>query len=210
MKLATRACLVSVLLMAAGSASAIPVNLDFSTLGFAEGQSLEGATLGGTATFTSENSTLTYTNDFGAGIRTSGGSSWDVIINFASAIDSISVRGGDGAGDFDRFSVSLFAFGTNAALGTFSTPLFGGPAEPEWYTLALSGLGLIGRAVIDIGNAGTLPGTGAGQGGVILTDVNFNTAPVSVPEPMSTSLLVLGLAALAAARRGARRSAVTL
>lgn len=209
MKLAKRACLVSVLLMGAGSASAIPVNLDFSTLGFSEGQSVEGATLGGIATFTSENSTLTYTNDFGAGLRTSGGSSWDVIINFASAIDSISVRGGDGAGDFDAFSLTAFAFGTNALLGTLASPSFGGAAEPEWYTLALSGLGLIGRVVIDIGNSGTLPGTGAGQGGIILTDVNFNTAVTPVPEPVTTSLLLLGLTALVAVRRGARRPAVT-
>lgn len=168
--------------IAPSSALAIPVNIDFSTLGLAEGQSYEGQTYD-IATFTSENASLTYTNDFGAGLRTSEGSSWDVYVNFAAPVSSISVRAGDGAGDNDAFALSVYAFGTDAFLGTFSTPLFGGAAEPEWYTLNLSGLGLIGRVVFDPGNSGVLPGTGIGNGGVIITDLNFDTAEATVPEP---------------------------
>ena len=193
--------------LALGAALLVPshaqaVSIDFSALGLSEGQSYENTTYD-IAKFTSENSSLTYTNSYGAGLRTSGGSAWDVYVNFAAPIGSISVRAGDGAGDSDAFSLSLYEFGTNNFLGTFSSPVFGGSHEPEWYTLTVSGVGLIGRVVFDPGNAGVLPGIGSNDGGVIITDLNFETAGGAVPEP--GGLMAAGLLAAVLLGRKAKR-----
>jgi hypothetical protein len=184
-----------VVLLCAAMADAAPIVIDFSTLGLAEGQSVEGTTISG-ATLTSELGNLEYTNGYGAGIYDPLAGVGDVYVAFAGGVSSVSVRGGDGAGDTDAFAISAYA------LGTFNTPVFGGANEPEWYTLTVSGLGAIGRIVIDPGNAGTLPGNSAGVGGVVVTDLNFDTA--AVPEPATLALFGFGLAA--AVRRRSRRS----
>lgn len=183
----------------ASAAQAAPVSIQFSTRGLSEAQSVEGSTFSG-ATFTSEAGDLHYTNSYGQGIFAGPGADSDVFISFAGSVDSVTVRAGDGAGDNDAFAISVYAFGTNAFLGTFSTPVFGGVNEPQWETLTVSGLGPIGKIVFDPGNAGHLPGQLGALGGVVITDLNFDTSRNHVPEPTSLALVGLGVASLAGLR----------
>jgi hypothetical protein len=179
---------------------AAPVNIDFSALGLAEGQSVEGSTFSG-ATFTSQQGNLSYTGSYGAGIANLPAGDSDIVVSFAGGVTSVSVRAGDGAGDDDAFSISAYALGSGTFLGTFNSPVFGGANEPEWYTLTVSGLGLIGQIVFDPGNSGVLPGVLGGLGGVIITDLNFDAGGNDVPEPASLGLLALGLVGMAGLRR---------
>jgi hypothetical protein len=174
-----------------GATNAASYVYDFSAMGFADGQVLEGMTLDA-ATFTSETSDLRYYTDYGAGIAAGFGAAGDIYIQFAAPVNGLSFRAGDGAGDNDAYAVTLYAFGTDALIGTFSTPVFGGINEPEWYTLNIAA-GNVGRLVFDPGNGGVLPGTKEGLGGVIITDMSYNTTTGQVPDASST-LLLLGMA----------------
>ena len=102
---------------------------DFSTFS-AEGQSYQGATLG-VMTLSSSNGTLIYTNNYGGGLYDGFGAASDITLTFSSAVSSISLRAGDGAGDLDAFGLLIYEFGTNNLLGSFYSPQFGGPNEPE-------------------------------------------------------------------------------
>jgi hypothetical protein len=155
------------------SANASATVINFASLGLAEGQSVQGSTFSG-VTFTGQSGTLIYTGAYGAGLYDGFGAANDITLSFSSGVSSLSLRAGDGGGDLDAFGVSLYEFGTSNFLGYFTTPQFGGPSEPEWYTLNLAGLGLIGKAVFDPGNSGVLPGSASGAGGVILTTVSFD------------------------------------
>ena len=181
------------------SASALPYSYDFSTFAV-EGQSFEGATLG-VMTLTSQSGDLKYTNSYGGGIagNIAGGAAADINLAFSTPISQIAVRGGDGSGDSDAFSLYLYEFATNNLLGRFDTPVFGGANEPEWYTLSVP-FANIGRVVIDPGNSGILPGVWPGSGGVVVTDINYTTG-ASVPEPYTLLLLGSGLIGLVAVRK---------
>ena len=178
---------------AAGLCTVAPVAMaqayDFSNFA-ANGQSFQGATLG-LMTLSSENGTLIYTDNYGGGIFDGAGGASDITLTFSSAVSSVTVRAGDGAGDDDAFGLLVYEYGSNALLGSFYSPVFGGANEPEWYTLTVSGLGNIGRVVIDPCNSGVCPGTSGAFGGVAVTDINLVAA--SVPEPSTYMLMVAGL-----------------
>lgn len=173
---------------------------DFSSMGFTDGQNLEGMNLG-VATFTSETSTLMYQANYGAGIGTgpTWGNAGDIYIEFSSPVSDLSFRGGDGAGDYDAFAVALYEFATGNHLGTWSTPTFGGLSEPEWYTLNIPASN-VGRLVFDPGNAGALPGTNYLHGGVVITDMGFSVVPV--PGAALLGALGLGYSTWRLRRRG--------
>jgi hypothetical protein len=198
MKKLAMSALLGAVVLASANASATVIN--FGSLGLAEGQSVQGSTFSG-VTFTGQAGTLIYTGAYGAGIYDGFGGANDITLSFSSGVSSLSLRAGDGGGDLDAFGVSLYEFGTSNFLGYFTTPQFGGPSEPEWYTLNLAGLGLIGKAVFDPGNSGVLPGSASGNGGVILTTVSFDEHVSTVPIPGTLALALLGLAGLASARR---------
>lgn len=175
------------------------VYFDFSTMGFTDGQNLEGMTQD-IATFTSETGDLRYYAAYGAGIGTgyNWGGAADTYIAFSQPVSGLSFTGGDGAGDNDAFAVTLYQFGTNNLLGTWNTPVFGGSNEPEWYTLNVAAAN-IGRVVFDPGNSGVLPGFKEGSGGLIITEMGFQASPV--PLPSALLLFGSGLAGLLAWRR---------
>jgi len=172
------------------AAPAMAQSYNFASIS-SQGQNYQNATLG-PMTLSSENGTLIYTSAYGGGLYDNNGASSDITLTFSSAVSSIAVRAGDGAGDLDAFGLIAYEFGTNNLLGSFYTPQFGGPNEPEWYTLTLSGIGNIGRVVVDPCNSGVCPGTLAGLGGVVVTDINLNVAP-AVPEPSTYALMIGGL-----------------
>lgn len=173
------------------------VYFDFSTMGFFDGQNLEGSTLD-VATFTSETVNLRYYSNYGGGIGAgNSGATGDTYIAFSQPVSGLSFTGGDGAGDNDAFAVTLYAFGTNNLLGTWNTPLFGGSNEPEWYTLNVVATN-VGRVVFDPGNSGVLPGSKDNTGGLIITEMGFQAAPA--PLPSALLLFGSGLVGLAARR----------
>ena len=171
------------------AAPAMAQSYDFSTFS-SEGQSYQNATLG-VMKLSSENGVLIYTNSYGGGLYDGAGASSDITLLFSSAVTSVQVRAGDGAGDLDAFGLIAYEFGTNNLLGSFYTPQFGGPNEPEWYTLTVSGIGNIGRIVFDPCNSGSCPGTLGGLGGVVVTDINLKVG--AVPEPATCALMLAGL-----------------
>jgi len=174
---------------------------NFGSMGLAEGQVIEGNTYG-VATLTSEGGALYYTNSYGQGIgyNYSNGMTSDIYVAFSTAVDYVSFRGGDGAGDYDAFAISLYEFGTDNFLGTFASPVFGGPNEPEWYTLNVN-VANIGRVVFDPANAGVLPGQIGLYGGVVMTDFAYNTTEKVVPEPASMLLFGIGVLGAGVVRR---------
>ena len=143
-------------------------------------------------TLSSSNGTLIYTNNYGGGLYDGFGAASDITLTFSSAVSSISLRAGDGAGDLDAFGLLIYEFGTNNLLGSFYSPQFGGPNEPEWDTLTVSGVGAIGRVVFDPCNSGACPGNDAAAGGVVITDINIEVG-AAVPEPSTYALMFGGL-----------------
>ena len=168
---------------------------DFSSMGFTDGQDLEGMTLG-IATFTSETSNLKYFSDYGSGIAASSlGGTGDIYIQFATPVSALSFRGGDGGGDDDAFAVTLYEFGTDSLIGTWATPVFDGLNGPEWYTLNINASN-VGRVVFDPGNSGALPGSKYDIGGLVITDIGFTPVPVPVPGAVLLGMLGLSVAGI--------------
>lgn len=193
--------LVIAIFILAGTANATLYSFDLSAQGFTDGQNLEGM-IAGPSAITSEQSDLRYYTGYGGGIGTDFdlGSVGDIYFDFSEAVSDLSFRGGDGLGDDDAFAVTLYEFGTNNLLGTWSTPIFGGANEPEWYTLVI-GIGNVGRAVLDPGNSGALPGNLNDAGGLIVTNYGFTTGAAAIPEPATMLLVGLGMAGMGLIRR---------
>lgn len=173
----------------AGNANAASYDLsDFS----AEGQSYENVVLG-PMTLSSEAGNLHYTNSYGGGIFAGYGADSDVYLTFAAPFSgSIAIRAGDGAGDSDAFGILAYAFGSNTLVGSWYSPVFGGPSEPEWYTLTTGSLANIGRIVFDPCNGGVCPGKLGSILGVTITDITITP----VPEPETYAMLLAGLGLL--------------
>jgi hypothetical protein len=180
---------LSVLLVLGAAVQADTYNYDFSTMGFSDGQNLEGMTLDA-ATFTSETGDLRYYSDYGAGIGTgyTWGAAADTYIAFSSPVSGLSFRAGDGGGDYDAFAVTAYEFGTHNLLGTWSSAVFDGGYEPIWYTLDVPAAN-VGWLAFDPGNGGTLPGVKESLGGVVITDMGYSV----VPLPGAVLLGALGL-----------------
>ncbi len=146
----------------AGQAVAAPTVVDFNAQGYTDNQVLP-STVFGLATLTSEVDPLSY-DLANSGLVGNLGASADIGILFSAPVYNVAVTAGDSGGDEDRFALSLFAFGTDAPLGTFVTPFFngGGPLTATLNPL----VGNVGRVVFDPGNAGALPGLSTANPGL--------------------------------------------
>jgi hypothetical protein len=205
MKFKTALALIVCLgLLAGSSANASLSSFDFNAQGFVDGQLLEGSVFG-LATLTSEGSNLMYTSGYGGGLHSSYSdfivqADGDIYFNFSSAVSDFWFRGGDGGGDVDAFSLTLYEFGTDNLLGTFTTPLFDLSGDGEAYTL-ITPMSNIGRVVFDPGNSGILPGIYGESGGVVAQAFGYATQGPAIPEPATMLLFGLGLAGMGLFRR---------
>lgn len=188
MKNLIRICLVVLFVTSSVIAN---VSYDFGSMGFSEGQNVEGLALT-SAVITSETSNMWYTDSYGGGLLAHFGGAADLYINFSAPINQISATGGNGAGDSDAFSLYLYEFGTDNFLGRYDTPVFGGAAEPQWYTLSVS-VSNVGRVVFDPGNSGVLPGTIGGLGGVVMTNLSYNCGVIPAPGAILLGSVGIGL-----------------
>lgn len=182
------------------SAGAAAANYDFSTF-MIDNNGYENATFGD-LTMTSEAGNLHYTSLYGGGLFAGTGGDSDITFTFAHAVSNISIRAGDGAGDADAFGITAYAFGTNALLGTWTSPTFGTNANNQWYTLSIPAVN-VGRIVFDPCNSAHCPGVLGGVGGVVVTDLNVTV----VPEPETYGMLLAGLGVMGAAARRRRNAA---
>ncbi len=175
-KLITMCSIVGLILAVSGAAQAT-VTYDFSTMGYSDMQDVEPLSLD-SLVITSEYGATYYQTSYGGGIGSAYlGNTGDLYLTFSKAIDQISVTAGNGAGDSDAFSLYLYEFGTSNFLGRYDTPVFGGAAEPQWYTLSVSASN-VGYVLWDPGNSGALPGVmGLPYGGVVMTDLSYNVIP---------------------------------
>jgi hypothetical protein len=179
------------------------VTYDFSAMGFSDGQNVEPLSLD-SLVITSEQGATFYQTSYGGGIGSGNsyggtvtGNTGDLYLTFSTPIDYISVTAGNGAGDSDAFSLYLYEFGTNNFLGRYDTPVFGGAAEPQWYTLSVSASN-VGYVLWDPGNSGNLPGVmGSPYGGVVMTDLAYNV----IPAPGAVLLGGIGVAFVGWLRR---------
>ncbi len=183
--------IATALVVSTSSASA--QNFHFADFA-SEGQSFEGAQLG-PMTLRSQSGVLVYSSTI-SGLFDGYAGVYEVTMSFSQRMSAVSIRAGDNGGDSDAFGLRVYGFGTGTLLGTFYTRVFGGPDEPDWEWLTVSGLGDIGRVVFDPCNGGVCPGTHEGIGGVLITDINLTPSTV-VPEPASVTLLAGGLLAIA-------------
>jgi len=181
-----KACIVVGVLALAGQASA-GYTYTFSTMGYSNGQALEGTVLDSVVTLTSEGGGLLYEADYGGGLRANTAATADIYLNFVGPISALSITAGDGAGDDDAFRLNFYDGAT--LLGNIDSPTFGGSAEPEWYTLGVdvcaqfSGAS-VDRVVFDPGNAGGLPGLSSADGGIVMTNLSFEIGGCDPgPEP---------------------------
>ena len=133
MKAICKVCICVGVLALAGPAAAAPTVFDFTDQGFTGGQGLEGSVFG-LATVTSELGGLFYQSTHN-GLAGDVGASADVYFSFSAPVCNVGLTAGDNGGDYDRFALDLYEFGTDNFLGRLETAMFNGPSGPLYATL---------------------------------------------------------------------------
>jgi len=196
--------LLSALTGFAGGAWATVIGFDFESQVGASHTAPHDVTAGGlTVTIGQGDPAATgfHFADGGAGVPAGFGSRSLESINgagfvfeFSTAVDGVSIDFADAAPDEDVGHLYVFGPGSGAALGSTSAMLAPDPAGgPTWATLTVQAAGITSAMVV------AAPDNSVWWDNLRLTPTH------TVPEPLTSALMVTGLGLLGLQRRVARR-----